>query len=408
MTQDYTIFAVDDEDILRMVIESMLGEKYLVETFESAEDCLMRVNEKRPDLFLLDIGLPGMSGYDLCRKLKQQKATQDIPVIFISSHDQASDILASYDAGGEDYIVKPFNPIILHKQIENQRRIKEDKHGLLGQAQSSEDMAAILLANLDEYAVLIKFLRSLNECHDARALIDSMFRLLKGYHLEAAIQLRLTNKELTVSDAGENRPLEMAVIDNIRNMGRIFEFKSRAAFNFDAITILVNNMPLHDPDFCGRIRDNVLIAAECANAKLQVQRATEENQHSKSTAAELLATMQTLVSNFEKKNREARYQGSTQTQYMLEQLTRAFASLGLSEEQESRIDKIVRHETSKLADIYDSSNDVQLALADIAQRLSKILTPPTSTASAASSQSAQVTSGNSSVENSHSNASALF
>jgi DNA-binding response OmpR family regulator len=376
MNAEYTIFAVDDDDIICTILESMLETEYAIETFASAELCLARLTQKVPNLFLMDVGLPGISGHDLCRQIKQLPQTSDIPVVFISSHDKASEILAGYDAGGEDYIVKPFNPIILTRQIENLRRAEHDKRTLFGQAQSSEEMTSIVLANLDEYAVLIKFLRSLNECHDTSALLDLLFQLLAGYHLQAAIQLRLPNQELTISDAGKNRPLEVAVINNVRGMGRIFEFKSRAAFNFDAITLMVNNMPLSDPDLCGRLRDNVLIAAECANAKLQAQQVNAENTRSKSTAAELLTMMQTVVADFERKYLRARYQGATLTQHLLDELTRAFASLGLSEDQEIRIDTLVRTETSKFAKVYDFSDEVHSALTVVAARLAEILSPP--------------------------------
>ncbi len=138
------------------------------------------------------------------------------------------------------------------------------------------------------------------DCDNSRALTNLLFDLLRGYALDAAIQLRLSGFEFTVSKDGENRPLEMAVINHVRDMDRIFEFKQRAAYNFNAITILVNNMPIHNPELCGRIRDNVLIAAECANAKLLVFQTKAENTQSKTAAANLLDALRTVVTGFEK------------------------------------------------------------------------------------------------------------
>ena len=379
MTSDYTIFAVDDDEIVRTIVESMLSGSYSVETFDSCESCLERLASRAPDLFLLDVKLPGMSGYELCKTIKSRPEIKNIPVVFLSGQDRPSDIMAGYEAGGEDFIVKPFNPIILNRQIENLRRVDEERKLLEGKAQSTEEMTEIVLANLDEYAVLIKFLRQLNECNDPRSLLDAMFSLLKGYRLDTAIQLRLPDTDFTASAAGVNRPLEVAVMNNVRSMGRVFEFKQRAVFNFDAITVMINAMPVDDPEVCGRIRDNVLIAAECANAKLQAQLVSAENAQSKATAAELLGSVQTALADFERRSLNARYQGSERIQHLLDQLTRAFASLGLSEEQEGRIDSIVRTETNKLADIYDFSDDLQAAFSVISKRLTEIQRPHIST-----------------------------
>lgn len=382
MTSAYTIFAVDDDEVIRLLIGSMLSDDYQVEVFDSAEACLERVDARQPDLFLLDVSLPGMNGYELCRTLKAKSVTACCPVIFLSSLDKASDVLSGYDAGGEDYVVKPFNPIILKRQIASLSRTDETKRRLQATAGCSEEVAAETLANLDEYAILIRFLRSLNECDDKRALLESLFQLLRAYKLQCAIQIRLPGRETTVSEAGVNRPLEVAVINNVRSMERIFEFKQRAAFNFETITILANNMPLADPSLCGRLRDHLLIAAECANSKLISQQASAENVRTKTTATQLIGRMNGIITELAQATHRARYARSMQTQLLLEQLAHAFASLGLSEEQEMRIDGIVRESTERYAEIYDFSEAIQHTLTDVASCLGEMLAPPATDADA--------------------------
>jgi CheY-like chemotaxis protein len=377
MEKAYTVFGVDDDATMRLIIESSLDSSYVVETFDCGEVCLDRVKELLPDLFLLDIELPGLNGHDLCRQIRKIPEANDIPVVFISTHDDLETVVAGYDAGGDDYVVKPVDVLILNRKIENIRRIQRDKVALLGQAKSAEELATSVLANLGEYAVLIKFLRSLNGCDNPRALLDSLFQLLRGYRLDAAIQLRLPGLEKTFGEDGESRPLEVSVINHVRNMDRIFQFNRRAAYNFERITILVNNMPIHDPELCGRVRDNVVIAAECANVKLHVQRINAEHSQSKVTAANLLDALQSAVMDFERKYLQAHYNGSLLTQDLLDELATAFASLGLSEQQETRIDSIVRAKVGKLAETYDFSEEMHIVLNDIAKRLAVILSQPT-------------------------------
>jgi hypothetical protein len=135
-------------------------------------------------------------------------------------------------------------------------------------------------------------------------------------------------------------------------------------------------MPIHEPELCGRVRDNVVIAAECANVKLQVQRINAEHSQSKVTAANLLDALQSAVMDFERKYLQANYNGSLLTQDLLDELATAFASLGLSEQQETRIDGIVRAKIRKMADIYDFSEEMHNVLSDIAKRLTVILSEP--------------------------------
>ena len=66
------------------------------------------INEDKPDLVLLDIMMPDISGYDVCRKLKKNDDTKDIPVIFITAMAQTEDLIEGFEVGGTDYVVKPF------------------------------------------------------------------------------------------------------------------------------------------------------------------------------------------------------------------------------------------------------------------------------------------------------------
>ena len=93
MNNDYRIFVVDD-NTARLLLNAMLGTTYTVECFAAAEVCLKRLQEQCPDLFLLDVGLPGIDGYELCRRIKADPETARIPVVFLSGHDSPEDILA--------------------------------------------------------------------------------------------------------------------------------------------------------------------------------------------------------------------------------------------------------------------------------------------------------------------------
>ena len=103
------ILAVDDVpenlDVLLRTLEGM-GYEVLVAT--SGEMALKLAADGRPDLILLDVMMPGLDGYETCRRLKADPALEEIPVIFLTARDGIEDVVAGFDTGGVDYIVKPF------------------------------------------------------------------------------------------------------------------------------------------------------------------------------------------------------------------------------------------------------------------------------------------------------------
>ncbi len=103
------ILIVDDTPENLTVLRQILNEQgYRVRPALSGEIALKTIQADLPDLILLDIVMPGMDGYEVCAKLKADKATRDIPVIFISALKEIEDKMRAFSKGGVDYISKPF------------------------------------------------------------------------------------------------------------------------------------------------------------------------------------------------------------------------------------------------------------------------------------------------------------
>jgi hypothetical protein len=109
---------------------------------------------------------------------------------------------------------------------------------------------------------VLQFLSKSFACNTVDELASELLQAMGQYDLQAAVQMRLGDEVLSLSQNGHNVPLEVSVLNHVRNSGRIFQFKSRCAFNYGRVTLMVNNMPLEDSDRCGRIRDNGALLAE--------------------------------------------------------------------------------------------------------------------------------------------------
>lgn len=120
----------DEEDIAALIKlqADISGYRLLVEV--DGLNGLRAVEREKPDLVILDIMLPGQSGLDVCRKIKSNPATKEIPVIMISAKSEELDVVLGLELGADDYVAKPFSPKILFSRIRAVlRRGKEPEKG---------------------------------------------------------------------------------------------------------------------------------------------------------------------------------------------------------------------------------------------------------------------------------------
>ncbi|MFQ5449498.1 MAG: response regulator [Nitrospinaceae bacterium] len=104
------ILVVEDEaDIQELLKYNLTRESYRVTCVGSGEDALKTAKSAMPDLLVLDLMLPGVDGLEVCRRLKQDPATEQIPIIMLTAKGEESDIVTGLELGAEDYVTKPFN-----------------------------------------------------------------------------------------------------------------------------------------------------------------------------------------------------------------------------------------------------------------------------------------------------------
>ena len=104
------ILIVDDDIVSGMILEEYLYNfNYYIHIVNNGENALKWVRRLKPDLILLDIMMPGISGFDVCERLKKDKTTRDIPVLFISSLSDPDSHKKAIELGAGGFIIKPFN-----------------------------------------------------------------------------------------------------------------------------------------------------------------------------------------------------------------------------------------------------------------------------------------------------------
>lgn len=183
------ILIVDDVEENRFVLRDIILDMgYLPISTENGIQALKMAERYRPQLIISDVAMPEMDGYELCRKIKENADTRDIPIVFISAFDDPSDIVRGFNIGGEDYITKPFIPEVVKARVGVHLKLSEAKQDMLEinrqlQTSVSEQLRQM---ELEKKNVLYALLRVVREsvgydaaymervCYNSRTLAEAL------------------------------------------------------------------------------------------------------------------------------------------------------------------------------------------------------------------------------------------
>lgn len=114
MSKAQRILVVEDEtDIAELLVYNLKREGYAVEAVTSGEAALKSARANPPQMMLLDLMLPGMDGLEVCRALRRDAATENLPIVMVTAKGEETDIVIGLELGADDYITKPFSPKVL-------------------------------------------------------------------------------------------------------------------------------------------------------------------------------------------------------------------------------------------------------------------------------------------------------
>ena len=158
MNDKQSILVVDDTPLNIAVLTGMLEEQYSILTASSGVEALALVEQTPPDLILLDIMMPGMSGYEVCRILKSRAASTDIPVIFVSALTEANDERSGFEVGAVDYVTKPVKIDLVKARVKShlalanqQRACREMVEERTRELEQTQRAAIVMLGKAGHY-----------------------------------------------------------------------------------------------------------------------------------------------------------------------------------------------------------------------------------------------------------------
>lgn len=366
MSEKHRIAVVDDTAPQRLILSRLLANEHEVVEFANGEAFLAA--DPTVDVILLDIEMPGLSGYETCRRLRALENHHETPVIFVSAHDTAPERVAAYEAGGDDFVTKPIVASELHHKVTTLLSQKIALEELHSRSASVQQMAFSLMSNMGELGAIIEFMRQSVLCTGYDQIADQVVNAMKSWGLRGLVQVRSNDGAIDRSTDEVVSPLQQSVIATMRNMGRIFELKSRAVVNYDRISILVQNLPTDNPDQVGRLRDHLALLGELADNSLNNFTTKTELSDLGAAITQLQETMQqTAVRDIENRQKIQK-----QALDILDSVERTFVGMGVTSVQRDYVTNLIGDGMDELNHAFEEANAIQHDFAEALLQLQKL------------------------------------
>ncbi len=230
MTSGERILVIEDEkNIIELLRYNLEKEGYRVQAILKGDEGLEEAKKNRPDLLLLDVMLPGMNGFEICRALRQNEKTADLPIIMLTAKAEEIDQVLGFEIGADDYITKPFSPRQLLARIKAVlRRVK-------GISQGKMIRVGDLELDPERYVVSLKGKElefTSKEFDLLKCLLQARGRVLSREHLletvwgyDRSIQIETRTVDMHVGNLRRKLKTESHRIVTVKNVGYRFDLE---------------------------------------------------------------------------------------------------------------------------------------------------------------------------------------
>ncbi|PCK09364.1 MAG: hypothetical protein COA42_04345 [Alteromonadaceae bacterium] len=334
--QQQHIMIVDDNADNRELLEDIFEDDYRITSVSKGQACLDACSVAAPDIILLDVNMPVMDGYQVCKLLKGNVDTALIPVVFVSALVSIEERLHGFEVGAEDYVTKPFgDENIIEIVIKNLERRQKT---LDFERQSKEAMSTAFhaMTNSADLGQIVQFLKQSFTYKSPRSLATGLMDTTAKFGLRCCMLVRCGFVSELVGC--EKNSLEARVLERSYKGERFIDFGARTLVNDKHVCLLVKNMPLDKPDDYGRIKDHLVSLIAGAEARAQSIEVEQMLEH------ERQGGLQSVILDSREELKEIRVLMESQTNeaqriiYGLSgSLEKITFSLGLSEDQEREI-----------------------------------------------------------------------
>ncbi|MGO2373619.1 MAG: response regulator [Pseudoalteromonas prydzensis] len=269
------VLAIDDDKYVHHVIEESLAGFCQLIHAKNGDEGLRQAQKYNPDIILLDVEMPGKSGYQVCTELKNIEQTKDIPVMFLSGKSELPERVKGYNAGAADYIVKPFNAEELMARIRVLYEYRQHSIKLKNDVERAQITAEIAMTDSGDMGRIMRYVGQTYHAHDLQSLSNYFFEFFRPLNLDVVVAFWYQDVGVICTD-DVVCPLEQELLEKHRYSNRFVDFSNHTIINYPKVSILIKNMPLDDEALYGRYKDLFPHILEVTNAKIQDMEVNEK------------------------------------------------------------------------------------------------------------------------------------
>lgn len=368
------VLVVDDDLFMLDFIFEALNSHCRVITAENGATALKMAQEQHPTLVLADVKMPEMDGYELCRQIKDDFDIYDIPVLFLSALDGYEDRLRGFEVGGEDFILKPVNPKVLEAKITLVLRKIEERQQLKSQLQYATSTAMLTMTTMSETGLVLEGFKLFNHCISPIELANALVGALALFGVESVVSLQLAGGEcIAVNARGPATELEISVLQHMATMDRITQFKTRMSINYPHVCTLITNMPVEDPERCGRLRDHLAMLIEAAEVRLNAITTSLQAIKRGTVIENTIKSLSATMAQIDDSQRNGRATASIILGEVIARIEAALVGLGLTERQESALINITQSGLETISRTLNAEAHYQDQLSSAIRELQKTI-----------------------------------
>lgn len=363
---------VDDAEENRFVLETMLEDDYTLGFASSGQECLAKLRDNQPDLILLDVAMPDMTGLEVCRKLKGNAQTMAVPIIFVSGLVSAEERLAGFEAGGGEYVTKPVNEQDLSVKVKNSLDAWLTSHELQVAADDAMNIAMEAMVSNSELGVINQFMRGSAQTTSFEALGEALLVVTRHFGLNCCIQFRSDTGCVNIACDAEG--LEATLLFKFQDGEKFVDFGARTIVNTKQVGLLVKNMPLGDETKYGRVHDHLALVIDMVASKVDALNLMIN------AANERFNVIKQLIKNNDLQSNDIRKKISERDEYTLAVMRVVISdveaqlfSLGLEEDQEELLIKMLDNAIRRIEDLPDFSGEIESSFAAVKTSFTKLI-----------------------------------
>ncbi|MCP4433042.1 MAG: response regulator [Gammaproteobacteria bacterium] len=367
------ILAVDDDSTSRKMIGRALAEEDFEQLYAvDGEDGLAKAAEYAPDIIVLDVEMPGMNGYDVCEKIRSSNELADISIVFLSSHSSLHERIRGYEAGGDDYLIKPFEKDDLVSKLKVLARYREEKRRLKEQFEQAHNTAMVALTGSSELGLAMQFVERSYGFVEMEPLIDALLDICHQFQLNCVTMLLTDDAPVWKSNNEAIKPLEKEMMEMLDRNQRFIDFGGRTIVNFVNLSLLIRNMPLDDMDRYGRIKDLLPMLLAAIDSKMNVikveQGLADQSKDLMKAFGQIRSQLYHLAKTLVVKQKD----GEVLLDTMVTELNTDLLRMGLEEDQEARVLSTVENAIGEAIKKLDASTTMHGVFTDILGNLKQI------------------------------------